>query len=235
MMTTTATSPATKPTARVALIDIDDRSAGVLRECFKQFGVSTVSITRAETPEKMQREKYEACVMQLDDNAEELLIAARSSRSNQKIVIYGIAGTVTKALRYSKYCVNALLDDPVERQSALKVVRATYLLVVNEFRRYIRVPMVIDVNIDVEGRKLTATSQEFSGGGMSLKLTSSAAALSVNSQLAVSFSLPNSPQVKVHGVCCWRRDVDQAGVRFDMTDPSRVKVKQWIDEYLGIS
>ena len=73
-------------------------------------------------------------------------------------------------MRYSKYGINAMFQEPVERSAALKLVRATNMLVLHEFRRYVRIPVMTEVAIQVsEGRKFTATSIEVSSGGMSIK------------------------------------------------------------------
>ena len=51
-----------------------------------------------------------------------------------------------------------------------KLVRATQMLVLHEFRRYVRIPIITEISIvSADGRRFTATSQEISTGGMSVK------------------------------------------------------------------
>jgi len=58
----------------------------------------------------------------------------------------------------------------------------------NEFRRYVRVPIVTEVNVSTaDGKKLTATSVEISAGGMSLK--SKERAITPNQNVEISFAL----------------------------------------------
>ena len=86
------------------------------------------------------------------------------------MVIYGLGGSAQEAMRYSKYGINAIFQEPVERSTALKLVRATNMLVLHEFRRYVRIPVMTEVALQIsEGKKLTATSIEVSSGGMSLR------------------------------------------------------------------
>src|ERR1700675_1192610 len=121
-----------KAVATVALIGLDEAVSGTLRECFKQFGIQTTSVGGGDAIQRLKREKFEACVLRLQEaGAEAILDAARNSPSNRRIVVYGICRNAQEALRLSRYGINAILTDPVERQSALRVVRATHLLVIN--------------------------------------------------------------------------------------------------------
>ena len=113
-MTPTAVTPSPtihkKVCARVALVSLDEASVSVLHDCFRQFGIRTV-VTGTEAADRLRREKFEACVVRLgDSSALRVLEAARTSASNSRIVIYGIAGSAQEALRFSKYGINAVLD-----------------------------------------------------------------------------------------------------------------------------
>src|SRR5260370_6075976 len=111
-----------KVSARVVLIGLDSAAAGIMRESFKQFGIETREMSMADA-DRLAREKFEGCVLRLDDNAEAVLNTARSSRSNRRIVVFGICQSAPQAMRFSRYGINAVLRDPVDRQDALKVVR----------------------------------------------------------------------------------------------------------------
>lgn len=231
----TAGVPATlskRAVATVALIGLDEAVSAVLRECFKQFGIRTASVGE-DAAQRLKREKFEACVLRLQDpGAEALLEAARNSPSNRRIVVYGICGNAQDALRFSRYGINAVIPDPVERQAALRVVRATHLLVINELRRYVRIPIFTEVVITVQGRKNAATSLEISAGGMSLRTAFRAAP---PTGVEVEFTLPDSQHLAVGANVCWQREPDLLGVRFEANDKRRLAVKKWIDDYLGLA
>jgi hypothetical protein len=132
-------------------------------------------------------------------------------------------------MRYSKYGINAMFQEPLERPAALKLVRATHMLVLHEFRRYARIPIMTEVTVvSPDNHRLTASSVEVSSGGMSLK---SSEDMPAGTNVEVSFSLLTLPRVNVRGVVTWRK-VKSFGVRFDPTDDRRHKVKEWIDAYL---
>ncbi len=103
-------SPVRKAAARTALVNLKDSARSLLSECFRQFGIETVAMS-ANAAERLQTEKFEACVLTLDSGAEAVMQAARSSPSNSRLVIYGVGVNAQHAMRYSKYGINAMFQD----------------------------------------------------------------------------------------------------------------------------
>ena len=222
------TSPR-KSVARVALFDLPESSQNLLVECFRQFGIETVLIA-GKNAERLRNEKFEACVLPLGPSAGSIIEMARGSNSNSRIVIYGLGGTAQDALRYSKLCINAVFHEPLERSAALKLVRSTRMLVLHEFRRYVRIPVMTEVKLTMaDGGRVTATSQEISSGGMSLK---SSHPPEPGSMVEVSFSLLTLPRVWVRGNVAWKKSNHSFGIRFDTTDERRQRLKEWLVGYL---
>jgi hypothetical protein len=234
MPNSTASAPAPIPVhrksaARVALFDLPETSALLITECFRQFGIETVPISR-EQADRLQREKFEACVLPLKETAGSIIELARASASNSRIIIFGLGGTAQDAMRYSKLCINAIFHEPLERSAAMKLVRSTRMLVLHEFRRYVRIPVMTEVGIVLaDGGRMTATSQEISSGGMSLKGNH---VPEIGNQVEVSFSLLTLPRVWVRGQVSWKKPNKSFGVRFDSADDRRQKLKEWIVKYL---
>ncbi len=217
-----------KASARAALVDVPEPARAILAECFRQFRIEAVPMTH-NAEERLRREKFEACVVQLGPGAEPVMEAARSSPSNSRIVIYGIGGSAQDAMRYSKFGINAMFNEPVERATALKLVRATQMLVVHEFRRYVRVPVITEVAVTAaDNRRFTATSKEISSGGMSLKSNEE---LAVGMPIEISFALLTLPRTWVKGTVCWKGK-SVFGIRFDPQDDRRLSVKKWVEAYL---
>ena len=222
-----APSAPRKIAARAALVDLTDASRTLLAECFRQFGIETVAMS-SDSGNRLHKEKFEACVLSLRESAAPLMEAARTSPSNSRCVIYGLGGNAQEAMRYSKYGINAMFHEPLERPAALKLVRATHNLVLHEFRRYVRVPLMTEVSVVGDGHRLVASSIEMSTGGLSLK---SPEEVPVGKNVEISFSLLTLPRISVRGTVSWRKP-KSFGVRFDPTDERRLKVKTWIDSYL---
>jgi hypothetical protein len=217
-----------KASARAALVDVKEPARTILAECFRQFRIETVPMTH-NAAERLKREKFEACVIHLGPDADQVMDAARNSPSNSRMVIYGLGGSAQDAMGYSRFGINAMFTEPVERPTALKLVRATQMLVVHEFRRYVRVPVITEVSVvSADGRRFAATSKELSSGGMSMKSNED---LGVGSQVEISFALLTLPRTWVRGTVCWRGK-NVFGVRFDPQDDRRLNVKKWVEAYL---
>ena len=142
--TLTPIPPSKKASARVALVGLKEPARKILTDCFRQFGVETIVMT-GNVPDRMKKEKFDACVLKLGPGAEAAMESARTSPSNNRMVIYGLGGDAQQAMRYSKYGINAIFHEPLERPAALKLVRATQILVLHEFRRYIRIPVITEI------------------------------------------------------------------------------------------
>ena len=217
-----------KAAARVALVDLKDSSRALLHECFRQFGIETVLVSSGAA-ERVRQEKFEACVVPLGTGAEAVMEAARTSPSNSRMVLYGLGGNAQEAMRYSKFGINAMFQEPLERPATLKLVRATHMLVLHEFRRYARIPIMTEVTVvSSDGTRLVASSLEVSSGGMSLK---SSEDVPSGTNVEISFSLLTLPRVNLRGVVTWHKS-KTFGIRFDPADDRRQKVKSWIDTYL---
>jgi len=232
MSSTTVAAISGKITARIASIHIDPACNTFLNDCFRQFGITVVP-AEGDPILLLNRQKFEACVLRLyDPEADRILKAARNSPSNRRLVVYGIARNTQEALRYSSYGINAVLDEPLDRQSVLKVVRATHLLVIHELRRYVRIPVSSQLELDVNGRTVVGTTVEVSSGGISLRCL---APLPKSDPIRIILTLPGMEKLNVRAFVCWYRESDKVyGMRFDPTDERRLRVRGWIDQYLEI-
>ena len=221
---------ARKASARVALVDMKDPERSTLTDCFRQFGIESVALS-GNSVERMKKEKFEACVVRLGPSAETVMEIARTSPSNSRIVLYAVGGSAQDAMRYSKYGINAVLHEPLERPTVLKCVRATQMLVLHELRRYVRIPVITEVAVVMgDGRRVTATSIEVSSGGMSLR---SAEDIAAGQSGEISFALLTLPRIWVRGTVTWRNLVGKSfGFRYDNQDERRFRIKEWIDAYL---
>jgi len=184
-----------------------------------------------EVSDRLQKEKFEACVVKLGPAAASVMETVRTSPSNSRMVIYGLGGSAQEAMRYSKYGINAIFHEPLERPAALKLVRATQMLVFHEFRRYVRIPVITEISVVAnDNRRFTATSVEISSGGMSVR---SAEDITIGQPVEISFALLTLPRIWVRAVVTWRHAQGRAfGIHFDVQDERRLRIKEWIDAYL---
>lgn len=218
-----------KFSARAALVDLHDNSRNLLSECFRQFGIDAITMSSDHAP-RLSKEKFEACVVRVGSNVEPLLESARGSRSNSRMVLYGLGGSIKDAMKLSRFGLNAVFQEPLERPAALKLVKATQMLVLHEFRRYVRIPVVTTVSVAALKDQFSASSIEISSGGMSLQSTQT---VNPGQSVEVSFALLTLPRIWVKGTVTWIKPGEKTfGVRFDPRDERRQRIKEWVDSYL---
>src|SRR5947209_8684943 len=158
--------PSTKFVPRVALVQLDS-ATDPLTKAFSQCGIQTVPLGE-NFAQRLVMEKFEGCIVRLDERSIFVLDAVRSSRSNQKMILYGIASSSTDVRQFSKYGINAVLNSPLDRSAVLNMARSTCALLLNELRRYVRIPLVIEVIIDSPKGRFSGLSREVSAGGISV-------------------------------------------------------------------
>ena len=214
--------------AVVALVGLDEASNATLADCFQQAGITTACLSYPEA-ERFRTEKFDGCVLRLDERAAAVLELARNAPANFRMVIYGLAAHPGEAMYFSRYGISVVLDDPIQRGAALRAVRATRSLILHEFRRYVRIPLATPVRVSFAGRTISTMSTEISGGGMSLQ----AGKLARGVVVELEFAMPESPALRLGATVQWTCDT-QAGVRFDDNSSGRMRVKEWVDKYLGI-
>lgn len=223
--------PQRKAVCKAALLNLDENAATILRDSFRQFRIHAVDVT-SQDGKWLSEEKFDACVLRLESGCETILDAMRSSPLNRHMVVYGVSMPGQNLRQVSKYGINVMLMHPLERQAALKVVRSTHLLVLHEFRRYVRLPVITEVKVEMDRSAQTATSVELSGGGMSMQLKGG---YKIGNAVELSFTLPNSKLLSCNAAVSWIDANDGTiGMRFDPADERRYAIKNWIEEYLGI-
>lgn len=231
MASPSAQRPAPKFFPKIALVQLDRPTIDTLTRSFAQCGVQTVAVAE-DFHERLTREQFQGCVLHLDDHASPVLEAVRSSRSNNRMILYGITSRDADMRRFFKYGVNALLDSPLDRGAVLHAARSTCALLMNELRRYVRIPIVIEVTVESASGRLYGSSREISGGGMSVALTQQAKIDA--GKLRLSFTLPEKSPLTIAAAMCWHSDA-QTGFQFQDSDPGRQTVKDWINSFLGLA
>lgn len=214
-----------KPSPTVALVELDPFTTDTMRKAFAECGIRTVDLG-SEFASRVTREKFEGCALRLDDRAAPLLRAVRSSSSNHHMIVYGIGSEDLHVRPCSSYGINAILDFPVDGNAATRTARSTCALLLQELRRYVRIPLVIEVS--VENTPISGFSREISGGGISLHLPTT---LPEEKKVRLAFALPGKSLIRIQAAVVWKYG-SQIGFQFEDSDPAREIVKSWIDAFL---
>lgn len=218
------------PICRVALVNLDESAAAILSNAFRQFGIQTTSFT-TNSYEGLGQQKFDGCAVRLSAGCESILTGLRNSPRDRNVFIYGILIPGQTVQQVAKFGINTLMSEPVNRQSALKVVRATRLLVLHEFRRYARIPVITEVELRSRFASHRCSSIELSGGGMSARTESK---LACGEAVECSFRLPgHEKHLACAATICWTKpEMGLIGIRFDASDPRRHLIKDWIEGFL---
>lgn len=225
---------------KIAFINLSPAQERILQECFAQFRIQSVSISD-DAVARLQKQKFEGIVLPIGEDTEGILRSTRNSPINKRLMIFALCKDPRREVApYSRYGINATLLEPLDRREVHRILKSIHLLILNEFRRYFRIPLVLEVRLEAENRAYEGSSCEVSGGGMSMVIES--AKFQVNQECVVSFSLPQSsasrPQssaVDLRATVCWTKErKNMVGTKFHLEQEGRVVVRKWIDDYLGI-
>ena len=219
-----------RPSPTVALVGLDATTNAAIHRAFSQCAVRTVEIN-ASFADLVTKEKFEGCALLLDERAPSILKAIRSSASNSRMIVYGIGSEDLDVPPFSDYGVNAILDLPLDRMAAVRTARSTCALLLQELRRYVRIPLVTDVNIEAGAERMTGSSREISGGGMSVHLVGGEAP--AESRVRLVFTLPGKPLIRISAAACWKQG-SLTGFQFEDSDRGRETVKSWIESFLCV-
>jgi hypothetical protein len=208
------------------MIDLPETAGLLIGECFRQLEVETV-VVAGDAAGQFRRQKFDAAVVKLDSRAASSLESIRASNSNSRIILCGVGGSAQEALRYSRFGLNAMFVEPLERQAVLRLARATRNLIFHEYKRYVRVPLITQVSVALPGRTVAATSHDISSGGLSFRCGD---VLSPKDAIEVRMVLSPKGEVRVRARVVWVKK-GLVGARFIPQDDRRFVVKDWIDGY----
>ena len=211
----------------VALLGLDPAAEEIFRAAFQQFGIHAETLDGDPRPALANRH-FDGCVLRLHADSIGLVEALRISKLNRNTAIIGIADS--DALPVAKLSLNAVIKSPVQRPDVVRAVQGTHLLILHELRRYVRVPIVLEVTMDVgNGVRLAGLTRDISYGGLSISTWEN---IYPDADVETSFTLPDGSAVAVRGRVVWRHNPELIGVRFALDDQRRKGIRNWIDDYL---
>jgi hypothetical protein len=90
--------------------------------------------------------------------------------------------------------------------------------------------VLVRMPIEINGyeKRLTGSSQNIAMGGM---LIEADGPLSVGEPVNIGFKLPDGPKISIPAVVC-RKQNPTLAIRFDVTDPQRELIQQWVESHL---
>ena len=216
-------------TLRALLLSRDAKVLATLPRLLERV---SIRMDRCSTPEqateRLARGKYEAVVVDCDDaaGAGEVLRSVRSAPSNRRVLALALVAGEAPPLA-SGLGANFVLEKPIVPERAARVLRAAYGLMMQERRRYQRLPSNHLAHLsygNVLDHKAVITN--LSRGGAALR---GAPGLTAHQSVLLTFTLPGDGQsIKAQGETAWCRG-ERAGVRFEkFSRGARKKLDLWL-------
>lgn len=205
----------------------------VLQMALEDLGISTELYSAAQSAgEDVANHKFDAVIVDFDvAGATDFLRGVRTSHSNSHTLTFAIVSPDVGLPHAFQLGANLALQKPVSVDAARSSLRAAYSLIMQERRRYFRVPVETTVYLyPNENYSIVATSMNVSEGGMSIKCDHE---LQVNGLVKLSFFLPGvKKEIESRAVVVWRDSVGRAGLRFEpMSPPVRQALDAWVSEH----
>ncbi|HYX68962.1 MAG TPA: PilZ domain-containing protein [Terriglobales bacterium] len=216
-------------TLRALLLCRDVNVLTALPRLLERAGVQVERCSSApQALDRVARGKYEAVVVDCDDRAgaAEVLHAVRCAPSNRRVLTLALVPEAAPAVA-SGLGANFLLEKPIAAERAARVLRAAYGLMMQEHRRYHRLPSNYVVHLSY-GSVLDqkAVMLNLSHGGVALR---GAAGLAAHQPLLLTFALPGDGQsIKAQAETTWCHG-ERAGVKFvKLSRACRQKLDLWL-------
>lgn len=214
---------------RVLLLSSDSKVIQSLSQAGRPMAIEIDSSNDPEAAiSKLSQSKFEGVIVDLAlKQGLDVLTRLRGLSSNKSAVSYAVLSQNLEQLAAFQAGANFVFERPVS-QSAARVFKASYSLMVREKRRYFRYPLKIDVLLRCgTNAELSGTSLNLSETGICLN---SGRSMQVGDQLSVRLRLPGRTEsLQLFGEVCWAEQSGRMGIHLRNLAP---EVAQTLREFI---
>jgi CheY-like chemotaxis protein len=219
----------------VKLLVVEDNRASLelMTEVFTALKAEVRPLNDAQTAALLvDREKFDGIFVDLEMpvlNGAELAQRIRKSSWNRSTPIVIVSGVEQREAMKRCFATGAtfFLQMPIDKSRLVRLFHTVHGSMLENRRRYLRVPLQTPVSCVVGSRTLTGTSWNISQGGMQVEVDS----LQANDTVRLSLKLPESAvSIEAVGRVVWRKDHRQ-GIQFTkMTSTVQEEIKNFIGQ-----
>jgi CheY-like chemotaxis protein len=215
----------------VLLVCRDSAEISLITEAMRKFGISVTHSVETEALDLVQRQKFEAAVVDFNvPVASMILDQLRGSPSNKTAVTFAIVDGKSGSVSSLKVRASFLLHRPLSPSLMYRTLQAAYGMILQERRRYFRCPIVVPVIFQQgsQSEKISAHTVNISQNGLAL---STPVPLSPGTSAAVQFRLPQlASTIGAEAAVRWYRN-GNAGLLFLSLDSSlRTELSEWLSK-----
>jgi CheY-like chemotaxis protein len=218
---------------KLLVVEDDRASLELMTEVFTALKAEVRPLSDAQTAALLvDREKFDGIFVDLEMpilNGAELAQRIRKSSWNRSTPIVILSGVEQREAMKRCFATGAtfFLQMPIDKSRLVRLFHTVHGSMLENRRRYLRVPLQTPVSCVVGSRTLTGTSWNISQGGMQVEVDS----LQANDTVRLSLKLPESAvSIEAVGRVVWTKD-NRQGIQFTkMTSTVQEEIKNFIGQ-----
>jgi len=219
------------PPLKLLVVEDDIPSLELMEEVFISLKADVCPVNDSQQAAVLvNREKFDGIFLDLEMpnlHGFELAQKVRKSSWNKSTPIVIVTGRENRDTMHQSFLVGATfyLQKPVDRQKLTGLFRTIRGTLIENRRRYTRVPLQTSVTCTQESRVLRGQTWNLSQGGMQVD----AGSLVPGETVRVSFQIPNSPDIiEAVGTVVWAK-TERQGIQFtNLNSPQREQICDFI-------
>jgi CheY-like chemotaxis protein len=219
------------PSLKLLVVEDDPASLELMTEVFTSLKAEVSAVRDSEKAVTLvNRQRFDGIFLDLgmpSPDGFQLARLIRKSAANKSTPIIIVTGVDDKGAMQQAFSIGAtfFLQKPIDRQKLNRLFRSARGGMLNNRRRYIRVPLKTNVRINIGAKLFAAVSWNLSEGGIQVE----AKGLSLRDNVELSFSLPASDiSIEASGVVAWVGE-NRQGIQFThVTSQSQQAISKFI-------
>ena len=217
---------------KLLVVEDDAASLELMTEVFTSLKAEVRPVNDSEKAAGMvNQEKFDGIFLDLEMpklNGFDLARVIRKSSWNKSTPIVIVTGRDERQTMQEAFALGAtfFLQKPVDRQKLTILFRTVSSGMLENRRKYIRVPLQTEVTCTVGSRTIRGISWNLSQGGMQVE----ASDLHVKETVRLTFRLPVSgTSIDVMGTVAWAGE-NRQGIQFTtLSPPTQQSIRKYID------
>ena len=177
--------------------------------------------------EYIARRKIDGIIVDISvPGAQDLIRAVRQGSSNKLSIVFACARTSAEAGGAIQAGANYVVRKPVTEEKMFLTLSTAATMMAAEKRRYFRYPLMVPVELVLDGKEARATMSNLSEGGMAVLCMASCL---VGANLQFAFELPFGGPIHGKGAISWANNEGLVGIQFtSLQESAYTHLSDWI-------
>lgn len=211
------------------LVSRDSQVQKLVAEVFAEIDLRLREDTLAAL-DLITRSHFDGFIIDCDgiERGTEIIIAARSSRSNRKSVIFTIVNGKTSVATAMELGSNFVLGKPLDLDRLTTYFQSSLHKMEREHRRYFRYQLSLDAEVvRRDGKVVPAQILNVSDGGLAIRLLDRA---HLHGSVTIRFTLPDTRRTAITAVAllCWSQEPIFGMKFFGLDGESEKAYSEWL-------